>query len=322
MTGDTTVRILFLGGAKRVSMARLFEEAAERAGLTSRIYGYELSGQCPLAAVAAEIVEGPRWSDPDILKHLDATVLRLGIDIIIPFVDGAVAVASSYVAAYPERHVFTPAAEPLLAELMFDKVASADLFERLGLPIPATWHPGDPCLRLIAKPRHGSASKGIVVVNSLQRLDEIGSLNDYLVQERIDEREEITVDCYVSMHSGRIEGVSPRLRLETAGGEAVRTITIACPKAEELARRTLEATGLRGAVTIQLIRDLETDRYMIMEINPRLGGGAVASVHAGFHLPAAILADARQNVDFQIGTPTPGVLVTRYLDDVVFYPNE
>ena len=305
-----------------MAMARLFVDAASQAGLTVEIYGYELSRQCPLAAVATEIVEGPRWTDPDILNHLDDTVLRLGIDIIIPFVDGAVAVASGYVAAYPDRHVFTPAAEPRLAELMFDKVASAALFERLGLPIPATWHPGDTCLRLIAKPRHGSASKGIVVVNSLQKLDEIGPLSDYLVQERIDEREEITVDCYVSMRTGQIVGVSPRLRLETAGGEAVRTITIACPQAEELARRTLVATGLRGAVTIQLIHDLETDRYMIMEINPRLGGGAVASVHAGFRLPAAILADALPEVGFQVGTPTPGVLVTRYFDDVVFYPND
>jgi len=31
---------------------------------------------------------------------------------------------------------------------------------------------------------------------------------------------------------------------------------------------------------------------MIMEINPRLGGGAVAAVHAGADIPAMIISEA------------------------------
>lgn len=318
-----TLTFLFLGGAKRVSMARLLTRAAQTDGREARIVSYELDRACPIAAVASDTVEGLRWSDPDIFDHIDDTVVRFGVDVILPFVDGAVGVAAEYAARYPHRGVFVPAPPRALADTMFDKVAAAELLERKGLPIPPTYRPGDPCLRLIAKPRFGSASKGIVEINSLRKLYEFQGREDrYLIQERIDNREEISVDCYVEVATGRIVGVSPRIRLETSGGEAVRTVTVDSPEAAALARRAIEETGLRGAVTVQIIRDLDNDRYMIMEINPRLGGGAVASVYAGFNIPSAIVQDALGITPVAAGCAVPGVLTTRYLEDVVFRPDE
>ena len=105
-------------------------------------------------------------------------------------------------------------------------------------------------------------------------------------------------------------------------GEAVRTVTVDSPQASALACRAIEETGLRGAVTVQIIHDLDNDRYMIMEINPRLGGGAVASVYAGFNLPAAIIQDALGERPVAAGAAQAGVLTTRFLDDVVFRPND
>ena len=104
-----TVTILFLGGAKRVGMARLFKDAGRVLGLEVHIVGYELDCACPLAAVASDMVEGLRWSDPELFGHIDDTVERLGVDIMLPFVDGAVGVVSEYVARYPHRGVFVPA---------------------------------------------------------------------------------------------------------------------------------------------------------------------------------------------------------------------
>ena len=100
-----------------------------------------------------------------------------------------------------------------------------------------------------------------------------------------------------------------------------RTETVDDPEITALARRTLEATGLVGAVTVQMLRDLDTDRLMLMEINPRLGGGAVCSVAAGADIPSLIL---REVLDLPPVEPhwQPGVQIARYLDEVVFYPKE
>lgn len=317
------VSLLFLGGAKRVAMARMFKDAARRRGLECSITGYELSSRSALSC-EGKITEGLRWDDPGLLADLGRVSDENGIDIVLPFVDSAVGVAADFAASeYAGGSVFAPVSERRRTECMFDKITAADLFERLGLPIPPTWKHGAPCGHLIAKPRFGSASKGLEKIDNLHDLYQIIGRGDdkYLIQQRFDKREEITADCYVGMHTGKIAAISPRRRGEVSGGEVVRTITISDPEAEALIRRTLVATGLRGAVTVQLLRDLDTGHLMIMEINPRLGGGAVASVHAGVDLPDLIIADALGQ-DLPELHAIPGVETVRYLEDVVFYPEE
>lgn len=316
------VNLLFLGGAKRVAIARMFKEAARRRGLECSITGYELSAHSALAS-EGKIIEGLRWDDPSLLADLGRVARDNRIDIVLPFVDSAVGVAADFAASALADDVFAPVSERKRTECMFDKITAADLFERLELPIPPTWKHGAPCGHLIAKPRFGSASKGLEKIDNLRDLYQIiGRGEDkYLIQQRFDNREEITADCYVGMRTGKIVAVSPRLRGEVSGGEVVRTTTFADPEVDALIRRTLRATGLRGAVTVQLLRDLDTGRLMIMEINPRLGGGAVASVHAGVDLPGLIIADALGE-ELTEQHATPGVETLRYLADVVFYPEE
>ncbi|MDE6157907.1 MAG: ATP-grasp domain-containing protein, partial [Muribaculaceae bacterium] len=268
------------------------------------------------------IIEGMRWADPGIFADIDEVCRNHDIDIILPFVDSAVGLAAEFVARHSSTEVFAPVSARADVDRMFDKSAAADFFEAHNLPIPATYRPGAPCGKLIAKPRFGSASKGIILIDSLQKLYELkGIENKYLIQERIDRRDEITVDCYVGMRTGEPVAISPRLRGEVSGGEAVRTETIADERVTALVRRILSATSLRGAVTVQLIHDLDTDRLLLMEINPRLGGGAVASVHAGVDLPGLIIDDALGKA-LTRQTPIAGVETVRYLADVVFYPEK
>lgn len=312
------LNILFLGGAKRVSMARMFKDAAYAEGCGCNIVSYEMDTHVPVAC-EGRIVVGKRWRDPGILEDIDRVVDDCGISIIVPFVDGAVAVASAYAARFPDK-VFVPAVEdPKLAETMFDKIEAAKVFEFCGIPVPATYHPGDPCLRLIAKPRHGSASKGIVEIRSLEMLDRmLACADEYLIQERIDNREEISVDCYVSVADGKILALSPRRRLEVTGGEASRTITIDDSEVSRLTEKLLTSTGLRGAVTVQFLRDLDDGRTLLMEVNPRLGGGAVCSVHSGADIPRLIVRETL-GLPLEFMKAQPGVEICRYMQEVVFY---
>ncbi|MDE6196981.1 MAG: ATP-grasp domain-containing protein [Muribaculaceae bacterium] len=311
--------LLFLGGAKRVTMAQMIKKACADRGLDCDITGYELDSHSALAAVGT-VVEGIRWSDPAIFGDLDSLCHDRGIDIVLPFVDGAVGIAADFAQRHSTTGVFAPTGTRADVDRMFDKCAAAEFFESHDLPVPPTYRAGAPCGKLIAKPRFGSASKGIIAIDSLQKIYELGaSASKYLIQERIDNREEITVDCYVGMSDGFIAAASPRLRGEVSGGEAVRTETIADADAVSLAERVLRATGLRGAVTVQLIRDLDNGRLMVMEVNPRLGGGAVASVHAGVDIPGLIIDDALGR-PLSRQTPVAGVETVRYLADFVFYP--
>lgn len=309
--------ILFLGGAKRVSMARKFKAAGQRRGVSISIYSYEIAGTVPIAA-EAQVIVGLRWSDPGIYTHLQQICRENDITVVIPFVDGAVAIAAELAKRTPG--IFAPACDADTADAMFDKRSAAEIFERLSLPIPETYD--SPVyrdgLKLIAKPRHGSASKGIVKIDNADDYAAIApNRDDYLIQRRIDSRDELTVDCYVRMADGTPVCIVPRVRDTIAGGEVTQTTVIHDSDVTGLCRRILHEIGLRGAVTIQLIRELPSRHLSIMEINPRLGGGAVAAVCAGADLPGYIIDEALGR------TPQPlndyrNILVARYLDEIAF----
>lgn len=312
MTGKRKVRILFLGGAKRVSMARKFITAGAKLGLEVELLSYELCPEVPVASVA-NILVGLKWNDAKIYDDLHRQVTANAIDMLIPFVDGAVEVAARYRDLY--GGVWIPAGDSETAATMFDKIKADTLFRRYALPVPEADR-----FPKIAKPRFGSASKGIKIIEDPAALASLENPDDYLLQEYIQPREEITVDCYVSL-SGEIIATVPRYRIETQGGEASVTETFRDEKVENLARETLTRTGLRGAVTIQMLRDLRDGRLMLMEINPRLGGGAVCSCHAGADLPVFILRD-------MAGLPlTPcdgwkgNIRICRYFSEVAFDMN-
>lgn len=308
--------VLFLGGAKRVSMARLFKKAAADMGLKCNIFSYEMSMHEAIACEAT-VIEGLRWNDPELYTHLRGIIRDKNIRAVIPFVDGAVAVA-----AVLADVTFAPCCTAEKAEQMFDKIIAASLFEEVSLPVPATYVPGYPSLMLIAKPRHGSASKGIVEIRSLEQLDNILGMGDkYLIQERIDRREEYTVDCYASVADGRVIVASPRRRLQVAGGEVTKTVTVDVPELTVLATEAITRLGLRGAVTVQFMRDLDDGRLLLMEINPRLGGGAVCSVLAGADIPSLIIHEA-MGMPLHVPDVIPGVEIARYPAETVFYPEK
>lgn len=312
------LNVLMLGGAKRVSMARLFVETAAKMKYDARMYSFELGEDVPIASVA-EVITGGKWSDSTLMHQLHDACVDKKIDIILPFVDGAVEVAARYCQQNPQ--VWSPVSAPEISRAMFDKKIADDILRRNNIPLPRVVDGVDPAFfPVIAKPRTGSASRGIKVIRNIEQWRDMKLDTDkYIVQEYIQNRREYTLDCYID-NRHNITAISPRLRLEVVGGEVSRTVTVSLPRGVDIARAAINAVGLRGAVTVQLIENLETGDLMLMEINPRLGGGAVCSVYAGVNLPYMIISDWLCNY-IEYMEPTPDVEMTRYMQEVVFGPD-
>lgn len=313
------LNILLLGGAKRLSIAGKIAVTGYRYGLDVNLFSVELEHCVPIAAIAKTII-GPRWSDPDILSFMHKTVTENNIDIILPFVDGAVEVAARYVALHPEAGVYAPVGSPEGAAAMFDKVEAARRFAEAGIPIPLTIDPADPQFPLIAKPRRGSASKGIRIVRNADELQPLLHAADhYLFQQYIADATEVTVDCFRTVKGGDVICTVPRLRLEVTGGEVMRTRTIRHPLIEAIAAETLRKLDLRGTVTMQfLLPQADGSQPLMMEINPRLGGGVVCSVHAGANFPEFLILDATGVLDTPCTDWREGVEIARFMQEVAF----
>lgn len=309
------INIMMLGGARRVSMAELFKRSGERIGREVSIISYELIEQVPIA-LEGKVVVGLRWSDPNVVADIVRVAKEYEIDIILPFVDGAIEIASKVKPHLPE--VFIPVGDFEVNRTMFDKVSAAKAFEAAGIPIPKTYTALSAKMPAIAKPRKGSASRGIRIFHTLDELMQLENFNDYLVQEYLENKEEYTVDCYVSQ-KGEILTVVPRCRLEIMGGEVTRTITCRNAKLDELSKKVINTFNLKGPVTLQFLHDLDKDRYLLMEVNPRLGGGVVCSIYAGAPIADYIIDESRGITLNPCDDWAYNTLMARYLKEAIFY---
>ncbi len=309
------LNVLMLGGAKRVSLAKHFIATAAKMGFEARLYSLELSKNVPIASVA-EVVIGGKWNDPDLMNQLSEICAEKNIDIILPFVDGAVEIAASF--CQINGNVWSPVSAPEVCRAMFDKKLADKVLRENDIPLPRVVDTVQPqFFPIIAKPRTGSASIGILVVNDIEQwLDRNLDVEKYIVQEYIANRREYTLDCYID-RKGNISAISPRLRIEVAGGEVVRSLTVDLPAGTEIARAAINVIGLRGAVTVQLIENVDTGELMLMEINPRLGGGVVCSLYADTNILEMIINDW-QGREVKYKKSKAGIEMTRFMQEIVF----
>ena len=310
------INILFLGGAKRVSLAEHFIASGKKMGYRVNIFSYELQKECPIAAVGKVIV-GKRWKDDSLAENVMDTVRGNNIHIMLPFVDPAVEIAAWEKDILSE--VFIPVSNEDICSIMFDKKKSEQWFLYNNFPIPYSYKSTDEFnFPIIIKPRRGSASKGVEVIHTREEWKNVENPNDYVIQHYIADKAEYTVDCYVSQR-GEIISVVPRERLLVAGGEVINSRTIHDRKLDELSRKILKAGNFRGPITIQFIRDNQTGESFVMEINPRLGGGVIASIEAGADIPTYILNEYLGNEVKPCTDWKADTLMTRYYKEVMFY---
>ena len=272
------IRVLFVGGGKRYSAAEKLIQAGKELGLVVEIYAYEAGFGLPIADIAT-VIQGKNFLDSKILNHLEETILKFSIDIALPYHDRAIPPLAAL------RHVaFVPTCSPNRVNIFGSKIQSARLFRQHAIPLP----PYSAQVPVIAKPDLGSASQGLLQFTEQFRLDSFLASPErlhYEIQDLVS-GPEYSVDGYIALHSD-FRHFAVRQRLETLGGEAVRSQTVDIPQVEAVCRRISKISGVRGAITIQFIFDNRNGVYGVMEVNPRFGGGMLTSWGAGvpwFHI--------------------------------------
>jgi carbamoyl-phosphate synthase large subunit len=308
------LNILFLGGAKRVSLAQLFKDYGKQKGLIIKIFSYELDCQVPIAS-EGNVIVGLKWTDPDILNHLRETISSYNIHIVLPFVDPAIIVASRLKKQIP--NIFIPVSDEQTCEIMFDKRKSSDWFFQHDIPQPERYNPTNISYPAILKPVNGSASKGLIICRDKISLPKQIDFKAYLIQAFIEDGVEYSVDCYVDSN-GQILSIVPRIRLEVSGGEAVKSMIIRDEEVITASMKILSSGSFCGPITIQFIKGNNNQVY-VMEINPRLGGAVVASIGAGSGMISFILGEALHEPLFPIYDWKDRTLMTRYFKEVIFY---
>lgn len=314
---DKNINVLFLGGSKRVSLAEQLIGSAKSRGINIFIFSYELSENVPISLVATVIV-GLKWSDNRILNHLMEIINLYDIQFVLPFVDPAIDIASKLKKIFP--YIYVPCCSTELCQIMLNKKLSAKWFNEKSISIPETFTVEYIKYPAILKPIIGSASKGIKIIYNQSELYSIVNIDEYLIQYYISNNIEYTVDCFVSK-AHEVISIVPRIRLETAGGEVVNTLTRKDELIIELSKKILQSDCFVGPITIQFLKDLSDDKVYVMEINPRLGGGVIASIAAGVDI-MGLLIDEYLGMSLSVICDwRDSTLMMRYFKEVIFYAN-
>lgn len=227
--------------------------------------------------------------------------------------------------------------EPEVISTCHDKLKAAAFLEEHGIESPRTValatgaqsiiEAGELRFPLVVKPRFGSASIGIEIVDDEIQLHAALTLAEArahrapnliaahhgvastVVQEFVS-GQEYGLDVLNDLGGHYVATVVKR-KLTMRAGETDRAVTVSDSRLESVGARigrTLQHVGVLDCDVI-----VSGDRAFVLDMNPRFGGGYPFSHAAGVNMPAAILAWLRDETpDFAWFTCRPDVASAKY----------
>ena len=114
--------VLFLGGAKRISLGERFINAGKDLNLNVSVFTYDLSKNVPFAEIG-KVIKGKSWNDPNIFDHLKFVIKKNNISIVLANVDKATIVLAKFNERYKNLNLISSNSK--LCSIFFDKSKNA-----------------------------------------------------------------------------------------------------------------------------------------------------------------------------------------------------
>ena len=309
------MKLLFTSVGRRVELMQAFQDAAKRIGMELTIYGADISASAPALCFCHETVIVPRISNPDYIPALLDVCQKEKIDALIPTIDTDLMILAQNKARFEEIGTRVLISDPDKIAVCRDKRFTADYFHSVGLesPLPvddiSKYNGGFPAF---IKPKDGSSSIFAYKANDAQELSAYAAqVPDYIIQPFISGTE-YTVDIFCNF-DGIPVFITPRIRLAVRAGEVLKTQIVQDEKIICEMQQLLQDYKPCGAITVQLIRQQDTQTDYYIEINPRFGGGAPLSIKAGADSAQALLQLLQgEDLSYQAGAAEDGAVYSRF----------
>lgn len=329
------MNVLLTSAGRRNYLVRYFREAV---GDLGEVLVADVDSTAPALYEGCRRVELPRAENPSFSEQLLAECLRHRVGLVIPLNDlelGPMARARSLL----ERHgVRVAVADEGAVRLCLDKWQTAIWLAKEGVPAPRTYlgieegvralKEGRLAFPVVVKPRYGSGSIGIEIVEDVEELKAAA----VLVRKKIErsaiarlavqgEREWLLVQEFVDGTEygldvindldGNYVGTIVRMKLRMRAGETDCAEIVHFEQLEALGQRVGRVIRHRGNLDVDVI--VGKDGPVVLELNPRFGGGYPFSHEAGADLPRALILWAKGfHVEKEILRPKIGWRGAKY----------
>jgi carbamoyl-phosphate synthase large subunit len=270
------LNVLFIGGARRVTLAQYIQKCATSVGMDVSFISIERDNAFYPISSLATIVAGPSFLDPYFSTFLQEQVYSLENPLPVACMDAALpALAALSGLKIGKTTIIAPTIQGAL--IAIDKGKTGLFCIQHGIAHPKIHSSSETIIdKVLAKPRCGFGGKGIYIFERGEKLLDV-LFNTHIIQDFLI-GPETTHDLYIEK-TGCITAVS-RDRLAIVDGEVDHCIVRHPYEDESLIFEKISSSGLFwGPLTVQTIR--HNDLVYLIEINARLGGGVTAGIASG-----------------------------------------
>lgn len=237
----------------------------------------------------------PAGLDPAFAEATLARCVALKVDVLIPTVDAELRPLGRARADFARAGVELVLAPDHALDVTLDKLALAQRCAgKVRVPrterLDQVADHGSWTYPVIVKPRTGSGSRGISLVESRHDLAGLAASADLLVQEYLP-GEEYSIDVLADA-GGRVVASVPRVRERVDSGVSVAGRTLHDAELEGLGAAVATATGLTYIANVQFRRDV-AGRPALLEVNPRVPGTLPLTMASGVDMPRMALDSLR-----------------------------
>lgn len=303
--------VLLTCAGRRHYLASYFQDALSEFG---RVIGTDMDLSAPALQACDAIYRVPGVFADNYLDALKETIIKEKVDMLFSLNDlevGLLAENREKIERETGAKVYVPPVETLT--VCADKWHTYEFARELGVHAPATYlsvegavsavNAGEICFPLIVKPRWGSASLGLFVVESASELAtsyktcqravvesvlvELGAESTVIIQEVI-EGPEYGVDVLYGKNQNFI-GFASKKKITMRAGETDKAVTVDPAPFKAIVKKISEALPHRGNLDCDF---LERDgKFYLLEFNPRFGGGYPFTHLAGANHVQMLLDD-------------------------------
>ena len=290
------MNLLITSIGRRAYLAEFFREALEPG---DALFAADSDRHAPSLELFDRAFLIPPAAEPGYVGAMHDLCVEHEIDLVVPINDTELPILAREKRAFASHGTRILVSSPDVVEICADKYKTHQFLLESGIPTPATYasleeaeaalERGDVEFPLLVKPRRGSASLGIVRVESLVQLRQEWALE----RRRDDMIQEYLGANHLSLHVFSDEAGHPDIViglrvLYKTRGECYKAVTIDDPGLLRVGQNLAAHLPVVGPWCVDVMA--ARGQLLVLEINPRLGGGYPVSHFAGAEFPRSILA--------------------------------
>jgi carbamoyl-phosphate synthase large subunit len=262
----------------------------------------------------------PRGDSDDFVEAIFELCDRENIDVLVPTVDSELIKMAAERERLQEHGVALVLPREETLRMCLDKWELHKACEG-AIRRPETWlvdegfDPAAPELPVIVKPRSGSGSRGIALLEDREELERLPRDGTLLLQEHLPGTE-YSLDT-LARSDGTVIAVVPRARLKVDSGIAITGRTIRDDTLEAAGKAVAERIGLTSVANVQ-VKEAVDGEPALLEVNPRFPGTMPLTVAAGINMPKLCVDDALGNPLPDEPLPFREIAMVRYFEERFF----